>query len=281
MPSGVINGIKLLLTKRFDDLRTLKISWFGGEPLLAKDSVLEISSYISEAAKRRPSLHYSGNMTTNGYLLTSEMLSTLVTVGIRHFQITLDGEGSAHDEVRVGANGQTTFARIWQNLISYSQLSENFEIVLRVHYRRSNLDGVSRVLDMIRKEFGGDNRYRVFLKELVRLGGRNDNCIELNGQQEKLRVTKLAQTYGRELNIATDIPDVPQCCYAAALNSFVIRSSGRIAKCTVAFDSPTNDVGYISESGELLVDNTKLRRWAQCLQTLDVSQMSCPASAIA
>ncbi|MFM6074868.1 MAG: radical SAM protein, partial [Dolichospermum sp.] len=45
MKPEVISGIKALLDKRSSKLNFLNLSWFGGEPLVAKDIVLDISEY--------------------------------------------------------------------------------------------------------------------------------------------------------------------------------------------------------------------------------------------
>ena len=56
-----INSIKMLISKRASELKQLRIGWFGGEPLLAKKIVYEISEHaISEAKKYKNLLFESG-----------------------------------------------------------------------------------------------------------------------------------------------------------------------------------------------------------------------------
>ena len=44
MMPEVVSGIKNLLHHRYKTLKMLQISWFGGEPLLAKNVIFEIST---------------------------------------------------------------------------------------------------------------------------------------------------------------------------------------------------------------------------------------------
>jgi uncharacterized protein len=80
MQPAVVNGIKRLLDVRLPQLRQLELSWFGGEPLLAPQVVVEISSHASLLAAKH-SVSYNGNMTTNAYLLTPDLLRRLVSLG--------------------------------------------------------------------------------------------------------------------------------------------------------------------------------------------------------
>ena len=57
----------------------------------------------------------------------------------------------------------------------------------------------------------------------------------------------------------------------------MIRANGRIGKCTVAFNDDRNDLGYINENGEVLI-NDKLKLWIKGLESMDVSTLACPAS---
>ena len=68
----------------------------------------------------------------------------------------------------------------------------------------------------------------------------------------------------------------PYICYAARPNSLLIRSNGRIGKCTVAFDDDRNDLGKVEDDGTISIDNQKLTPWIRGLGTLDVADTGCP-----
>src|SRR3979490_3029402 len=62
MSRKVVDAIKLLLAARVNDLHSLQLSWFGGEPLLAKEIILEVNNFSKELYAQS---HYSSSITTN------------------------------------------------------------------------------------------------------------------------------------------------------------------------------------------------------------------------
>ena len=91
MSEKTVKGIKNLLSESVKTIKHLKISWFGGEPTLNMNAIVEISSHIIELQKQYK-FKYESIMTTNAYLIDSEVMSNLCNLGINNFQITLDGE---------------------------------------------------------------------------------------------------------------------------------------------------------------------------------------------
>ena len=75
-------------------------------------------------------------------------------------------------------------------------------------------------------------------------------------------------------------PEPQYICYAAKANSLLIRSDGRIGKCTVALDDDRNTIGRICEDGTIELDNLKLRPWLRGLDDLSVSALACPLSGL-
>jgi uncharacterized protein len=65
-------------------------------------------------------------------------------------------------------------------------------------------------------------------------------------------------------------------CYASKANSLLIRSNGRIGKCTVAFDDERNDLGKLQSDGSINIDNKKLQHWIRGLGTLESDATGCP-----
>lgn len=127
MSDDTIGGVKAFLDRRTPELDELYLSWFGGEPLVAKDIVFDISDHASALAKAHSGLRYRGSMTTNAYFLTPSTLSQLTAVEVLDYQITLDGPREMHNCSRLRADGKGTFDRIWENLLAGAYL-------IRPHY---------------------------------------------------------------------------------------------------------------------------------------------------
>lgn len=274
MAPTVIDAIKGFLKQRLPHLSELTVSWFGGEPLLAHDIVFDIMSYV--ACNRHADLSYSSDMTTNGYKLTPEILEKLVALNVRNFQVSVDGPAEQHDAKRPLANGRGTFERIWQNLVSAKQLKETFHINVRVHLDRENIDSMMEFLRTFASEFASDRRFALYLRHVSKLGGARDSELPVLHKEELSRVASL-RTFAESLGLRTvAVKDAEYICYAVKPNSFVVRADGRLAKCTVAFNSEYNNIGKLLPDGRLEIDHNKLPVWMKGLASGERSELLCP-----
>ena len=88
----------------------IAFSFFGGEPLLRFDLMVEIVRYIrSRQAPDGPTL--SLNITSNGTLLTDRVLAFLAQEEI-DLCVSVDGPAVVHDRNRVFPDGRGTFAEV-------------------------------------------------------------------------------------------------------------------------------------------------------------------------
>lgn len=278
MPQRVIEGIKQLLTHRTKELNKLEIDWFGGEPLLAFNIVKDINAHAMQLMQHN-ACSFLSSMTTNAYLLTPERLEQLVELGVTRYQITLDGFDGTHDETRKRKNGRGSFAVIWKNLMEAKKTALKFRIMLRVHFSPTNLSRLPLLIDQIKENFCGDPRFEVFFKAISHLGGANDEHTPRFRSSSAKKYQKLLADYlGKGVKSTVIKPQMLYVCYASEPNSLVIRSNGKLAKCTVAFNDERNEVGEISQDGSLSFNHERLHLWFKGLQNLDKQDLGCPHS---
>ena len=89
--------------------KNLRVSFFGGEPLLAFGLVREAVGYACALAKARKTKPMF-NMTTNGVLLDDEKAAWLGANGFS-FIVSVDGTEELHDRARPDADGNGTWER--------------------------------------------------------------------------------------------------------------------------------------------------------------------------
>jgi uncharacterized protein len=275
MKRETLDALKALIRRRADDLDTLYLSWFGGEPLLARDVVLEVSRFAADCASDRPGLAYRAGITTNAYLLDAGLFATLVAAGVQDYQISLDGPAEIHDRSRVLAGGGGSFDRIWNNLAAIRRTDLPARIRLRIHYDRETAYQMTPLLDLLRRELLDDPRFFVHFHEIEVLGGPNDHRIKTVSPAEKRAALEFMN---RSLfgNGYVEPEREPYVCYAARPNSLLIRADGRIAKCTVALNDARNTIGSINPDGTLSLDSGRIRPWLRGLETLDPGVLECP-----
>ena len=97
------------------------IVFYGGEPLLAMETIRKIVDYANKISNNR--LKFS--LTTNGLALSEKKFDYLIK---HNFLITvsLDGNKETHDKQRVTATGKGTFDAITSNLRKLKLHNEHF-----------------------------------------------------------------------------------------------------------------------------------------------------------
>ncbi len=275
MSRPIVQGLCRLLASRSPTLDSLTIQWFGGEPLLELPIIEEVQNHLRRLSQEHPGLRAKAGMTTNGYLLSREVLTRLVDLGVRSYQISIDGPKAAHDTRRMRGCGAGTFDRVWSNLLAAHRSKLDFKIRLRIHVDRENRDEIPTLLDSLAAELGDDQRFEVFLRPVSRLGGPNDDTLPVLVGEETAVVDELRRSAAR-LGLTVHIPGGAKPCYAAAANSYVIRSTGEIAKCTVAFQHPNNRVGQLHPDGTATLDNGKINGWVRGLFSGEAAELRCP-----
>ena len=279
MGRATIDSIKKFLELRVPDLKVLKFQWFGGEPLLALDVIEEISSHAARAiAKSGGNTAFIGTATTNGSLLNITNLKKLISLNVSSFQISFDGDLEEHDKLRLSAAGAGTFNTIWKNIIDAKRSDLRFNIIMRIHANQNNQSSIKRLLERISTEIGQDSRFVIHIRELSKLGGKNDALLPIdNDTNTVIRLRDYCRSLGlTTLNFDIYKKDFAHVCYAAKPNSYVIRANGDISKCTVALYSDFNRVGHINQDGTLELDRDKILDWSRGLFSGQKEERECP-----
>jgi uncharacterized protein len=281
MPAPVVDAVIAFLERRAPRLERLEIGWFGGEPLLAKSIVYQISSHAANLAVTYTGLTYAANMTTNGYLLDLNTAETLLSVGVDTYQISLDGFQELHDRTRRKADSSGTFDRIWRNLLDLRDSDLDLRVTIRVHFTPDSVLQLDPLINAINEEFAADNRFCVYFKDVERLGGSQDDAIRLFSDRliKEARANLNAKLANPAQAGSLDANE-PYICYASKPTSLLIRPNGQVGKCTVALYDERNNLGRLNPDGTLSIDQEKLRSWMRGFSRLSEPELSCPLSAM-
>jgi uncharacterized protein len=280
MPRWLIDSIKLFISNRVKNIKLLNLSWFGGEPLLAKKVIYKITEHAFAECEKNQT-NFTGGFTTNGYLLDLDTVSRLSKLNHASFQITLDGFADKHDTTRKLANGRGTFDRVWGNLLALRDSDIKFKISLRLHITHDNYQSMKQLVKMINNCFGNDNRFNIHFHNIANLGGPNSSDIKVLNKNKYQEILKeFTQLLRLDSNSEKSLHEDRHICYAAKPNSLLVRANGDLGKCTVAFDNPANAIGKFNKDGTVDVNNDVLRHWMHGFQTADPDILTCPATGI-
>ena len=103
---------------------TISLSFFGGEPLLEADLMINI---VNEAKRIYPNTNFIVGITTNGTIINQNILEFFVTHSV-DLMISLDGPREVHDYHRHGKNKKGSFDAIIKTLVAIKEFDcEYFE----------------------------------------------------------------------------------------------------------------------------------------------------------
>ena len=141
MSSEIINQTIDFIKRNTGSNKSLKISWFGGEPTLALAAVKQISNALINE-------HYEirASMITNGSKLTSDTVQTLKACYINHIQLSIDGFADIYTQRKNYVDG-TTFDDIIHGIKNC--LNSGISVSLRLNIDRSNLNSIYKLIEHI------------------------------------------------------------------------------------------------------------------------------------
>ena len=236
MSSDTDNALVNFIDSKLYDVKKLKVTWFGGEPLLALTLIQSLSDSLCLLAKKH-SCDYEAFIITNGYLLNDSAIHILSQCQIRTVQISLDGDKYTHDSRRFLLRGGHSFNVILRNLKAL--LERDFNISCRINLDRSNLHSIPNLISTL-SQFLGSLKSKLTLSfglilPISHLDKWNPNlCLSM---EEFSACVSNFSTCMAELGF--NIPDLypfyptPKNTFCAAVrhNSFLIRPDGSIGKC--------------------------------------------------
>lgn len=140
MTKELQESIVKYVKKEIKNYTGLIVEWYGGEPLLKKDIILQISNKLIEICKKMSKPYFS-TIKTNGYLLDVNTFRELLRCKIIKYHVTLDGFEMIHDAQRFLKSGQGTYSVILDNLLRIRDevKSSDFNIVIRVNVTKALL----------------------------------------------------------------------------------------------------------------------------------------------
>lgn len=222
----------------------IDITWFGGEPLLAKKVIYSMSEQLTKICQRE-NVNYEARIITNGYLLDEETIVRLKEYKVTFMQMTLDGLPETHNQRKRLKNGsdEPTFDRILENVL----LTRRHDInsVIRFNVDKQNIGELKPLLELVVEKGLDEGFYLGHVqgnmdsnKEFSRNCLSAEEFARLCADFENLLFLKKIQTsYPIPLRLN---------CGACYLYSFVIEPDGEMYKCWNEIGIKEKSIGNIS-----------------------------------
>lgn len=242
----------------------LEVGFFGGEPLLTPDLILYIVTKFEEQAPAGVRVGFSA--TTNGTLLSDEIIDFFAAhrgVGV---QVTLDGPKEIHDARRPYAGGKGSYNTILANI---KKAQEKMFVSVRINLDRDNAAFAPALLAELAQQ--GFARWRAAI-DLQPVEDITSSCagyagVCLSPPEFAGTVVPLYEK-ALQLDIPVVLPAVihaPFYCQASFPGVFFIDPAGGLYKCAGVVGRPEFAVGNVLSTPPF---DHKLEHWVK-RQALD------------
>lgn len=240
--SSTVNHIKKCIKHIIEEraIKIFEINWFGREPLLYPDVIIDISDYTKKLCNNN-NITFVNGITTNGSLLNLDLVKKIKAVDLFTFQITIDGNKTNHNKIRKCDELLNSFDLICNNIKLLIDWIPQCDITLRFNYTSQNLS--TEVIDDINRLFSPFYRNRIeFLPRKV----WQENFENISSIKLKDLILK-AKDSGYRVNNDYDIHH--GMCYGENKNYYTIFQNGCVDKCANIDLSMTR--GYFNNDGKI------------------------------
>ena len=229
---------------------SLHLDWFGGEPLMYYNEIVEpISKYAFEAAKENKVM-FTQHVTTNSVFMTDKMMESMAELHFDSFQITVDGNERHHNLIKHEEDKTGTFAKIINNLNTLPEANPRVSIILRINYDKQTLKNIVDIIPLISEN----------AKKHITVDFQKVWQIKTNEHDNKLLSTIRAAfvANGFKTNFWALSPKAFHTCYADRLHQYTINYDGKVFKCTAQGYGEDKVIGELVNDGNIKWNNKLL-----------------------
>lgn len=223
------------------DLKYFIISWFGGEPLLYFDSTVKPILENAKAILEPRGIVLSSGFTTNGLLINQKKLDICKNLGVRDFQITLDGHRERHNVVRFISKERGSYDEIIENI--KLSLRNGFYVSVRLNISKETLNNDLNNIMFDFSDVEEDLRPHLFFS--FHEVWQNEKDLGRDIQE----VVKFYRSEGFQTDFKGNWDFVRSSCYADKKNHATVNYNGDVFKCTARdFETPNRE-GFLNTDG--------------------------------
>lgn len=258
--------------------KKLLVHWFGGEPLLEIDTIIDLSRKLIDLC-RKSGIKYVASITTNGTLLNRRYCVLLSKkCNVKKIQITMDGEISEYVKLKRASEEHyenllrhlPVFMEFFDVIIRFNVCHENFLSVKHLMVFLINKFGISCNLENLQKNKINGHKLFFYLMRITTYNSNIFDSITVYTEEEFDEIHKsLACELFENYNILLDSYGYPYSkplyCNAQARYNFVINYNGDIFRCVHCIKENVRSDYNISNIKNSLFDISPLVVTSGCL----------------
>ena len=245
--------------KSHENVKSTEITWYGGEPLLARPVINTILNRITNEIHAKIKRH---SIITNGYLFDEKAIELFKKYPLDSIQITLDGSKERHDKLRaMKSNHAPTYDHILKNIDLIVNKLPDTRLDIRVNIDKENMSDFFQIHHEIQRKYTGKNV--IVYPGIIRLENEEmTNLAEPSfGRWETAQM--IYDLYSKGILKGEVFPELrlSKTCCALCVSSYIIGPKGEIYKCWNDVSDSSKVIGYIDRPE--IVNKTLYYRYHQ------------------
>ncbi len=263
MSQAVQDALLGFVREEYDErpFEELKIVWYGGEPLLQIDTIVELSKRFIAFAEEA-GIEYVASIISNTSLANEEVQQKLIDSRVWSIMTTLDGEKEIHDARRVNKAGESTFDTIMRNVDSMTEkgICVDFRCILE----KGNVESCLRLTEQMANRDNLGIRVKP-MRDMSKFGRDVPGAAEVEALEPEdyadafykvfLQKNPTVEDYERALE------PIRLHCSAAMERGYAIDELGNAFNCGCAIGDDSKILFNICEPKETRKVNWDLKSW--------------------
>jgi len=235
--------------------KMLRVSWFGGEPLLGLRQIKRMTPALTEFCDGA-GIAYRAVITTNGVLLEREAVDTLVEARLSQAQVSLDVPA----ELKHDKRGRCTQDRVLDNL---AYAAERIPTQVRVNLTRDDVSEWDRLFDGMARRGLNKTLASVFIAHVYQPEAARGSDVG-SPETPATYVEVMRRQYERAQNLGLPMERTvaSRCgsgCAATSDNAVTIDPEGLLYKCPDDAGRPNRAYGSVFL--DVVIKSENLLRW--------------------
>lgn len=239
---------------RLDTAKSFSVTWYGGEPLLAKDIIYSLSEKFLEICATK-NVDYDAFIITNASLMDDADVENFKRYKISGAQITIDGPREIHDARRKNITGESTFDKLINNVNAL--LNNDLTAIVRINIDKDNLSRVDELLENLREKIP---RYENLNIDFGQVTAFTDICRSIEsdcyGNEQfadiMLPLYDKVEAAGFRMNKMSAYPSPrTNFCCTDYVSSFVVDNHGALYRCWNHVGNAKKSCGNVNEPESL------------------------------
>ncbi|WP_308698508.1 radical SAM/SPASM domain-containing protein [uncultured Thomasclavelia sp.] len=260
----------------------IKISWFGGEPLLEKERIFSFMEQLH--MKFHESCRIESSIITNGYYLTYDVFMRLINSGVNEMQITFDGVKEDHDKVRKLRDGSGTFDVILSNLKEIMQSVPKdleYKLLIRINFMKHTYKSIYGLIDQLLDIIKDNKNVLIYCRPIYDIKTKREDIDELRDniltiedgfkiQSEFSSYIMNKQKTRRQYAHINDYLPLPldRWCGEEQKYNIIIGADGKIYFCDTLIGNDDVAIGFMNEEGRIIY-NESSEEWRKSVFDMD------------